>query len=176
MGFEAEVLPSTISEDITLSPPDAFVATLALRKARQVARRRPEAITVGADTIVVIDDEVLGKPQSHDDAVGMLRRLSGRTHVVMTGLALIEYQAGRVARGVETTRVTFASLTQAEIEAYVATGSPFDKAGGYGIQDDLGAFLVERIEGDYYNVVGLPLRLFYRLLMCKFADRVGQTL
>lgn len=172
MGIEAEVLPSNVGEDVDIPDPDYLVIALALRKAAQVARRRPSAIIIGADTTVAIDGVILGKPRDPDEAAAMLRRLSGRTHVVHTGVALIEHRSGRVAWGVEKTRVTFAKLLQVEIDAYVATRSPFDKAGGYGIQDDLGALLVERIEGDYYNVVGLPLRRLYELLVCSFADRI----
>ena len=100
----------------------------------------------------------------------MLRRLSGQTHRVYTGLALAHPASGRLVAEVESTAVTFAPLSADEIEAYVATGSPRDKAGAYGIQDDLGALLVERIEGDYYNVVGLPLRRLYTMLKEHFED------
>ena len=172
MGIDAEVLPSNVGEDADVSEPDHLVSVLAMRKARQVARRRPSAITIGADTTVVIDGVILGKPRDAEEAAAMLRRLSGRTHAVYTGVALIEHRSGRLAWGVEETRVTFATLLQAEIDAYVATGSPFDKAGGYGIQDDLGALFVARIDGDYYNVVGLPLRRLYELFVCSFADRI----
>ncbi len=100
----------------------------------------------------------------------MLTRLSGRTHTVYTGLALVHEETKRAVTAYETTDVTFASLSASEIEAYVLTGSPLDKSGGYGIQDDAGALLVEGIRGDYYNVVGLPLHRLYRTLSAHFAD------
>lgn len=161
LGLTFTVSPSdadeTWPEDLATGP---ATEAIALRKARAVPA--PEALVLAADTVVVLDGEILGKPANRDHAAATLRRLSGRTHEVVTGLALA---AGRrEATAHETTRVTFAALSDAEIAAYVATGSPLDKAGSYGIQDDLGALLVERIDGDYSNVVGLPLRRLYDTL------------
>lgn len=130
----------------------------ALAKARTVAARHggEDVVVLGADTIVVLDGEVLGKPVDAAAAAVMLRRLSGRTHVVVTAYAVVDVRSGdEVVRSVETA-VTFRSLADAEIDAYVATGEPLDKAGAYGIQGR-GAVLVERIDGDYFTVVGLPL-------------------
>lgn len=141
---------------------------IALRKARAVPA--PDALVLAADTVVVLDGEILGKPGDSGEAAATLGRLSGCTHEVVTGLALAAQ--GRETTAHETTRVTFARLTDAEIAAYVATGSPLDKAGSYGIQDDLGALLVERIEGDYFNVVGLPLRRLYDTLRHFVPDLV----
>jgi septum formation protein len=120
---------------------------------------------VGADTIVTLGSTMLGKPTDYDDAVRMLGLLSGKTHTVHTGYAIIDRPSNKIISGVEETLVTFRSIPKAEIEEYVAGGSPMDKAGAYGIQDDYGAVFVRRIEGCYYNVVGLPLSALYEALM-----------
>lgn len=151
-------------------PPPAIVESLAERKAAAIAHRFPEALVLAADTIVVLDGEILNKPATTDEAIDMLGRLSGRAHVVYSGIALAHPPSGRHIVSHEATRVTFATLDQHEIEAYVATGSPMDKAGGYGIQDDRGALFVSGIEGDYYTVVGLPLHRLYTVLKSNFAD------
>jgi septum formation protein len=124
-----------------------------------------DAIIIGADTIVTYDNGILGKPVDDDDARRMLEILSGKTHEVITGIALVKIPAGskstRFIIGYDTTKVTFRKLSQVDIDNYVSTGEPTDKAGAYGIQG-FGVFLVDRIEGDYPNVVGLPLiKLFY---------------
>jgi len=134
--------------------PANLVEQLALRKARTVARRHPGRIVLGADTIVVVDGEVLGKPADRADAVAMLERLSGRSHQVLTGVAVV--QDGRELVEHEETVVRFAPLTREQVEWYVSTGEPMDKAGAYGIQGRAAA-LISGISGDYYNVVGLPL-------------------
>jgi septum formation protein len=153
----------------SLSPP-AIVENLAERKAAVISYRFPEALVLAADTIVVLDDEILNKPATPDEAIRMLGRLSGRTHVVYSGIALAHAPSGRHVVTHEATRVSFATLNEREIAAYVATGSPMDKAGAYGIQDDRGALFVSGIEGDYYTVVGLPLHRFYTVLKTTFAD------
>ncbi len=130
------------------------VRALALDKARRVAAKRPECVVVGADTVVVARGVRLGKPADPAEAAEMLARLQGRTHEVWTGLAVIG--GGEQRTAAEVTRVQFARLTPEDIAAYVATGEPLDKAGGYGIQGRAGMF-VRRVEGDYFNVVGLPL-------------------
>jgi septum formation protein len=133
-------------------------------KAACVAKTVPDGIVLGADTIVVIDGLVLGKPVDGADAIRMLGLLGGRTHTVYTGFALIDRPSDRSVCGVEATRVTFRTIPREEIEEYVRGGSPMDKAGAYGIQDDYGAVFVTRLEGCYYNVVGLPLaRVFLEL-------------
>jgi septum formation protein len=130
------------------------VRALALDKARRIAARRPDAVVIGADTVVVARDVRLGKPRDADEALTMLRRLHGRTHEVWTGVAVVRGNDQRTAA--EVTKVQFARLDEDTLRAYVATGEPLDKAGAYGIQGRAGAF-VRRIEGDYFNVVGLPL-------------------
>ncbi len=153
-------------------PPLDLVLRLARAKAeagveavQRAANGEFPALVVGADTEVVIDGEVLGKPASDDDARGMLRKLAGRTHEVITGIAVIRLPAAAGARRAEheITRVTFAPLTDAEIAAYVASEEHRDKAGGYAIQGRGGCF-VTRVEGCYFNVVGLPLARLARIL------------
>ncbi len=144
-----------------------YVRRLALEKARTAAADANasdgDCLFVGADTVVVAGDEILGKPRSEEDARRMLRKLSGNVHEVHTGLAVV--QRPRTAEGVvdEVTRVTFAPLSDEEIESYIATGEPFDKAGAYGIQG-IGGRYVTRIEGCYFNVMGLPLARLWALL------------
>jgi septum formation protein len=146
--------------------PGDYVRRLALEKARAAAgarKRTDECILIGADTAVVADDELLAKPESEEDARRMLRLLSASTHEVHTGLAVLR-QPDRIERVVEEiTRVSFAPLSDDEIDAYIATGEPFDKAGGYGIQGIAGRY-VTRIEGCYFNVMGLPLARLWSLL------------
>jgi septum formation protein len=146
--------------DAALSPGDNARA-LSFKKASDVAARFPKGIVLGADTIVVLDGMLLAKPESQDDARRMLRTLSGRTHIVYTGFALVDAETKKHYIDCEQTEVTFRALDDDEIAAYVASGSPMDKAGAYGIQDDFGAVFVERINGDYYTVVGLPLSKVY---------------
>jgi septum formation protein len=154
--------------------PDAHVRRLAEEKARAVHAKRRDAVVLGADTVVVVDDQILGKPRDEEDAARMLRMLSGRAHDVLTGVAVIPpagLKTGRSRDGrsqglaveVDRTRVWFSPLTDDEIAWYVATREPMDKAGAYAIQGFASRF-IERIEGSYSNVVGLPVALVYRLL------------
>jgi septum formation protein len=170
LGLAFDVLPADADETWPAgSPPGPGAAEIALRKARALP---PDgALVLAADTVVALDGEVLGKPADDAEAARTLRLLSGRTHTVATGLAL--RHGGRETATFELTRVTFADLSDDEIAAYVATGSPRDKAGSYGIQDDLGAVFVERIDGDYFNVVGLPLRRLYATLRAFVPDLVS---
>jgi len=140
-----------------------YVRRVALGKARAAARESGEGLFVGADTIVVVGDEVLGKPSSEADARRMLRLLSGAVHEVHTGLAVVRRPGMMEGIIDETTRVTFAPLSDDDVESYIATGEPFDKAGGYAIQGVAGRFIT-RIEGCYFNVVGLPLARLWSLL------------
>lgn len=150
------ICPAKGEEDMGAQlPPDRLSEALALAKAREVAAQAgPEDIMIAADTIVTLDHQVLGKPHSREEAVSMLETLSGRHHVVYTGLAVL--RGGETVSDHEATEVRFRPLSREEIEAYVATGEPMDKAGAYGIQGR-GALLVEGIVGDYFNVMGLPV-------------------
>jgi septum formation protein len=156
LGLAFEVRAADINEEPAAGDsPAGFVRRLAMDKARAVARCDAEAAVLAADTVVVIDGELLGKPLDAAGADAMLKRLSGRTHEVWTGFALCRGSEVLAAREVRT-EVTFIALSDALCQAYVMTGEPLDKAGAYGIQGQ-GGFLVERICGSYSNVVGLPL-------------------
>lgn len=157
LGLDFVIVPSHIEEEeYAHLPPAARVTALARAKAEAVAQSLAEAVVVGADTLVVCQGQVLGKPASKAEAEAMLNFLSGKTHEVYTGVAVIGVP-GRICREAwERTEVRFRQLNEREIKAYIATGEPLDKAGAYGIQG-LGALLVEGINGDFFNVVGLPL-------------------
>ena len=161
LSLEHEIRPAAVEEKLRPGE-DAGVEArrLAVEKAAAIASGRDELI-VAADTLVVLGDEILGKPTDEADAVRMLMRLQGRRHEVFTGLAL--RVGSRIEADVAVTRVWFRSLVAAECEEYVASGEPLDKAGAYGIQG-LGAVLVQRIEGEYFNVMGLPVQLLLSLL------------
>ena len=163
MGIEDfEVLPAQGEETAPEGlAPDALVARLALQKAREVAALRPEATVIGADTVVALDGQVLGKPSDEEEAREMLSALSGRRHQVSTGMAVLS--GGQAFTHVECTQVEFRPLTAEEIAAYVATGESMDKAGAYGIQGRACVF-IRGIQGDYYNVVGLPVCALHELL------------
>lgn len=141
--------------------PTAYAQRLARDKARVVLARHPQSLVLGADTIVVVDEEVLEKPANDEDARKMIRRISGRAHQVITGICLCSPRQEWVES--ETTRVIVAELSNDEISQYIATREPVDKAGAYGIQGYFSRW-VTRIEGDYFNVVGLPVARVYRLL------------
>jgi septum formation protein len=159
------VRPSGVAEVHPPGPPAAAVAAVALDKARAVAREWTggPAVVLGADTEVVLDGRYLGKPRDAADAARMLRELSGRTHEVVTGLALVDAPQRREETLAVTTRVTMIDAGAEEIAAYVATGEPLDKAGAYAVQG-LGARLVARVDGCFTNVVGLPVETTRRLL------------
>jgi septum formation protein len=174
IGLTVDIRPSRVPEvfDGTLSAEDN-AKMLALGKAREVSRDIRRGIVVGADTIVNVDGRLLAKPETPAEAVQMLQRLSGRTHRVVTGIALVDCPSGVSLTDAETTEVTFRPLPREEIEEYVAGGSPMDKAGAYGIQDDYGAVFVTRIEGCFYNVVGFPLARFY-LRLTEFQSSIAE--
>lgn len=138
-----------------------YVQRLARTKAEAAAQSRPEAMIVGADTTVVIGDEILEKPRDHDDARRMLRQLSGQWHQVLTGVAIVGPSETRIACA--TTEVKFAGMSADEIDWYVSSGEPMDKAGAYAIQG-LGSRFIEGIRGEYFNVVGLPVHLLYEMV------------
>lgn len=166
VGIAHEVEPADIDESLLPGEePAAHAERLARTKAHTIAGRRADAVVIAADTIVVVDGDVLGKPRDGAAAHAMLRRLSGRTHTVLTAIAVA--RAARTESAVESVDVTFRALTDQEIASYIATGEPMDKAGAYGIQG-YGATIVERVDGDYFSVMGLGLRRLVELL-----DRVG---
>jgi septum formation protein len=161
-GIPFEVLAADIDETPHLNEaPAAYVERLAIAKAAAVLALRPAARILGADTTVTIGGEILGKPVDENDAIRMLRKLSGAVHDVHTGVALVS--AARVVSAVETTRVWFAEMTDEDIAWYVATGEPVDRAGAYAIQGFASRF-IPRIEGSYSNVVGLPVALVSSIL------------
>lgn len=166
-GFTFEVIPPEVAEDNPDNEaPAMLVERLALDKAEAVAgrfHRQDNVVVLGADTVVVVDSTLLGKPASPAEARQMLQRLSGRTHEVITGVALVEPETARRTVAHETTRVFFRPLEPQEMEDYVATGEPLDKAGAYAIQGGASRF-VTRVEGCYFNVMGLPVALVDRLL------------
>jgi septum formation protein len=160
IGVPHEVRPADIDETyLPGEQPRAHALRLAREKAETI--REPDALVIGSDTIVVVDGDVLGKPVDDADAARMLRRLSGRTHTVITAVAAA--WKGRVVADAEEVGVTFHDLTDDEIRAYVRTREPMDKAGAYGIQG-FGATIVARVDGDYFAVMGLPLQLLVRRL------------
>jgi len=163
-GFEFEVIPPTVDEaEHADEDPATHVLRLSEAKARSVARDLGRGLVVGADTIVLLDGEILEKPRDEREAFDMLSRLSGAWHVVYTGLAVVDAATGDCAGGYEMTRVRIRHMSPGEIRAYIATGEPMDKAGSYGIQG-YGAAIVEAVDGCYFNVVGLPLAKLLRLL------------
>lgn len=152
---DESALPGELAEE--------YVQRIALAKAVDTAARHKSGLVIGADTVVVLDGDILGKPASRDDAVRMLSVLSGRSHRVITGVSLVDAATGKSAVGFEVTEVRMRALSQAEIEAYVSTGEPMDKAGAYGIQGRAGLF-VEGVTGCFFNVVGLPLARLDRMI------------
>lgn len=158
------VMPADIDEQpLPAEAPRAYVRRIALAKAQHVARQCPGDVVLGADTTVVLDEQILGKPHTAEAARHMLRRLGGRRHTVLTAVAVVRQERRVVRLDVVSTRVQFRPIPEADIERYVATGEPFDKAGGYAIQGG-GAAFVASVDGCYTNVVGLPLQRTTALL------------
>ncbi|MEX0844955.1 MAG: Maf family protein [Balneolaceae bacterium] len=168
LGINFEVYPSQVEENSNRKNPELLVEELALLKARDVAKQFPDSLIIGSDTIVVHQNKIIGKPENEDQAFELLGKLSNSDHFVYTGVALVKTDKNNSIEAERTfheqTKVTFSALSEKDIAAYIKSGNPMDKAGAYGIQDDLGALFVEKIEGDYYNVVGFPLNRFYREL------------
>jgi septum formation protein len=162
IGINFIVHPSGVDENVLDSgSPEEYVVKLSKLKALDVSKNYKDAIIIAADTIVVLGDEIINKPSDEIEARKMLKKLSGRTHRVYTGFTILDSSTGRSVSDFEVTEVTFRELDDDEICEYVASGSPLDKAGAYGIQDDYGAVFVEKINGCFYNVVGFPLTKFY---------------
>jgi septum formation protein len=164
VGLDFHVDPAEVDERVLPNEvPEGYAVRVALEKARITASRTGAGIVIAADTIVVIDDEILGKPEDAQHAERMLKRLSGKAHRVITGLAVMDAATERTLTRTSITRVWFRRLTPQEIASYIATGEPLDKAGAYGIQGRASKF-IRGIEGCYFNVVGLPVPLVYEML------------
>ncbi len=168
-GVKHTVIPSNADENISGEMScEQFVMELALLKGAEVAKRvGKNSLVISADTIVVFDVEIMGKPKDLDDATAMLTKLSGNWHSVLTGYCVISSDTGEASVKYEKTRVKFRELTKKEILSYVRSGESMDKAGSYGIQGK-GRLLVEKIEGDYFNVVGLPICALSKMLKEDF--------
>lgn len=162
IGLDYTVLVSEVKESVPRgAAPGELVEYLALEKARAVFQAHPQSCVIGADTVVFIDGRIIGKPRDEADAYAILHTLQGRSHTVYTGVAVLAPGHADVRH--DETRVTFAPMTRAEIEWYISTGEPMDKAGAYGAQGPAGIF-VEKMEGNYFNAIGMPLPLLYRML------------
>jgi len=170
-GLEFELAPSNIGErPHPDEAPADYITRIARAKVIAVARQREHGLVLGADTVVVLDGRLLGKPENEQSARDMLGLLSGKWHAVMTGVALYDIESRREVADYDKTLVRFAQMSDREIAWYLSTGEPMDKAGAYGVQG-FGGLFVEEIAGNYYNVVGLPIPLVYRL-----ARRLGYSL
>lgn len=173
LGVPFEVRPPEISEENLERDPAERTMRLAAAKAVAVAEKHGTGVVLGGDTEVVLDGEILGKPSGTEDALGMLLRLRGRTHEVLTGLYLLDARTGIAKSTVEETRVTMRSFSDAEAAAYAAGGDPMDKAGAYGIQGPA-SVLVSRVEGCFYNVVGLPLSALAEMMEDMWRELQGR--
>ncbi len=162
IGLNFKVKSFDIDENFTANDnPIKAVKKLAIQKLEAAKDKIKNSIVITADTIVVLDKKIIGKPKDKTEAVKMLKKLSGNKHYVYSGFAIYNGLTGKTVVDYEKTCVKFRRLSDLEINEYVETGKPLDKAGAYGIQEDYGAVFVEKISGDYYNVVGLPLSKFY---------------
>jgi nucleoside triphosphate pyrophosphatase len=163
VGWPYDVMAAGVDESVRADEsPVEYVKRLAVTKAAAVATKLEDGLVLGADTTVVIQNQILGQPVDDEDARRMLKMLSGRWHEVLTGVALIRSETAERVVDYETTRVRFAELTDHEIDWYIASHEPLDKAGAYGVQGKAALF-VEEIQGDYFNIMGLPIRLIYEL-------------
>lgn len=167
IGVKFDILPATGEEAITKELPGEVVMELAKQKAEEVAKTAgADALVLGADTVVAYEGKILGKPQDEADALRMLTMLSGKEHEVYTGVALIDNRDQSMENFFERTKVTMYPVSEEEIRDYIASGEPMDKAGAYAIQG-LGAKFIQKIEGDYNNVVGLPIGRIYQEIKRK---------
>ena len=169
IGVQAEIMRANVDESsIGELSPEKTVTELALLKASDVAKYfRGDTYVIGADTVVSLDGEIFGKPQNIEDAKNMLRKLSGKKHSVYTGYCVVHCKSGNIVSRYEKTDVYFKELSDREIDAYIKTREPMDKAGAYGIQEK-GSMFVEKIDGDYFNVVGLPVCALVKLFDKEF--------
>ncbi len=169
IGVTFEIYKAEGEEKITSAVPAEAVKELSLQKAQEVAEKCSGDVIIGADTVVAVQGKILGKPKDRADAIRMLELLQGRDHEVITGVAVILRRSGRLIRFAETTLVRVYPMTRGQIERYVDSGEPMDKAGAYGIQGRFAAY-VAGIEGDYNNVVGLPVGRLYQELRTEGMD------
>src|SRR5262245_38827745 len=164
LGYEFDVIPSSIDESpMHGEDPETFVVRVAREKGMEVASRVSQSVVLSADTVVTIDGEILGKPVDENDAVRMLRKLSGRDHTVLTAVTVINQRKDETLEGIDRTRVWFMPLSYQDIIHYVRRENVLDKAGAYAIQGFAGVY-IPKIDGNYFNVMGLPLPLVHQLL------------
>lgn len=168
MGIKFDIRESNFEEDMTLDKkPIELAKFLALKKAENVAKHYEDAIVIGADTFVVFGKELIGKPKDEKDAEKILKKLSGKWHRIITGFAIIDIKKNVVENGYGEAKVKFRKLGMQEIKSYIATGEPMDKAGAYGLQNRAAIF-AEKISGDFYSIVGLPL-----CKICEHLQKMG---
>lgn len=166
LGFNFDIFPSDVEEIINLNySPTKNVKQISLDKCLNVVEKIKEGIVIAADTIVVLDGKIIGKPRSKVNARQILGSLSGRMHLVYTGFTIADKKTNKIITDYSKTKVFFRDLTKSEIHDYVESGSPMDKAGAYGIQDDYGSVFVEKIIGCYYNVLGFPASKIYKAIV-----------
>ena len=169
VDLDFDVMPSDCDENIEYSSPSDMVSKLSFLKANDIANKiknedsTNQHIVIGSDTTVYFEGEILGKPKNEEDAFNILKKLSGKTHIVYTGVTVIDTLNNKFETFYEETKVTFWDVTDEEINTYIATGDPMDKAGAYGVQGR-GAFIVKKVEGDYFTVVGLPIAHLLQVL------------
>ena len=162
IGLDFSVICSDADENVDFTTPEEFVEKLSLRKAQAVKQGRSNCCVVGSDTIVWLDNKVIGKPKDEEDAFRILKSLSGRTHTVYTGVAVLTDDSTDVCH--DTTKVTFEELSDEDIRAYIASGEPMDKAGAYGIQGPAAVF-VKHVEGCYFTIIGMPMHKLHKMLL-----------
>ncbi len=162
VGMQFEQIPSHIEENLNGMQPDDFVLHCSNKKAEEIQKSHTDSLIIGADTIVVLNNEIIGKPQNDEDAFQILKKLSGKCHEVLTGVSILfhDLQLSDIAK----TKVFFKLISDEDIKEYISTGEPMDKAGAYGIQG-YGSQFIDKIEGCYFNVMGFPIPLFYE--MCR---------
>ena len=172
IGIRFTIMKSNTVEDFSINlPPEAFCEHWAREKAKDIAKNHPNSLIIGADTIVVLDKRILGKPQNREQSISMLKSLSGRTHEVLTGVSFIHLDSNFDITFNESTLVSFVTLTNNDILNYIDTYKPYDKAGSYGIQDRF-SIHINKITGCYYNVMGFPISKFHRKLKSAIKEKV----
>lgn len=162
VGLNFKQIPSHIDEHINGMMPEEYVMHYAQEKAEEIQRNYPDSLIIGADTTVVLHNEIIGKPADKKDAFDILHKLSGQCHEVLTGIAILHKES--ILRNISKTKVYFNKISVSDIDEYIETSEPMDKAGAYGIQG-YGSQFIDKIEGCYFNVMGFPIPLFYE--MCK---------